>query len=84
MIDARSITQNLRGRWCGSYGLMRCPVHDDRNPSLKIKDDHERRMVLMSIVSPVAHGGTSKPNGGAMVCSKALHGGRARPGRTAK
>lgn len=39
MTDAREITLALGGRWCGSYGLCRCPCHDDRSPSLKIKDD---------------------------------------------
>ena len=27
----------------GHYGLCRCPAHDDRNPSLKIKDDPTNR-----------------------------------------
>jgi hypothetical protein len=28
--------------WCGSYGLVRCPAHDDRKPSLSIRDgEHE-------------------------------------------
>lgn len=39
MHDARSITSALRGKWQGSYGLCRCPVHVDRTPSLKVKDD---------------------------------------------
>jgi hypothetical protein len=39
MIDARSITKALGGRWCGSYGLARCPTHDDRSPSLKVRND---------------------------------------------
>jgi hypothetical protein len=29
--------------WAGSYGLVRCPAHDDRKPSLKIKDDPNKR-----------------------------------------
>ena len=36
---AASITKALGGTWCGSYGLARCPAHDDREPSLKIRDD---------------------------------------------
>ena len=39
MMDARAITIALSGRWCGRYGLARCPAHQDRDPSLKIKDD---------------------------------------------
>ena len=38
-MDARAITIALSGRWCGRYGLAPCPAHDDRDPSLKIKDD---------------------------------------------
>jgi hypothetical protein len=39
MKDARSITLALGGRWHGRYGTARCPVHNDREPSLKVKDD---------------------------------------------
>jgi len=38
-MDARAITKALGGRWQSSYGLCRCPVHADRTPSLKVKDD---------------------------------------------
>jgi hypothetical protein len=38
-MDARAITVALGGRWCGRYGLAPCPAHDDRDPSLKVKDD---------------------------------------------
>jgi hypothetical protein len=43
MTSARAIIKSLGGMWCGSYGLARCPVHDDRKPSLKIKDDKTKR-----------------------------------------
>ena len=36
-MDARELTKALDGRWYGSYGLARCPAHDDRNPSLSIQ-----------------------------------------------
>ena len=39
MIGAQALTKALGGRWCGSYGLVRCPTHDDREPSLKVRDD---------------------------------------------
>jgi putative DNA primase/helicase len=39
MTGARSLTVTLGGRWCGSYGVARCPAHADREPSLKIRDD---------------------------------------------
>ena len=38
-MDARDITKALGGKWAGRYGLARCPVHDDRTPSLKVRDD---------------------------------------------
>jgi hypothetical protein len=42
MMDARAITKTLGGRWCGRYGLARCPSHDDRQPSLKITDNDRK------------------------------------------
>jgi hypothetical protein len=41
-MDARAITSALNGTWQGSYGLCRCPVHADSNPSLKISDSSAR------------------------------------------
>ena len=37
-MTARTITTALGGRWCGSYGMARCPCHEDRTPSLSISD----------------------------------------------
>ena len=37
-MDARSLTHALDGRWLGSYGLAKCPAHEDRTPSLAISD----------------------------------------------
>ena len=42
MLDARSLTKALGGRWQGRYGLCRCPAHADREPSLKIRDDDHK------------------------------------------
>jgi len=39
-MSAREITSSLGGRWRGEYGLARCPVHDDRTPSLKVWEWH--------------------------------------------
>ena len=36
--DAHSLTYALGGQWRGSYGIARCVSHDDRNPSLSIRD----------------------------------------------
>ena len=38
-MDAQAITLALGGRWQGSYGLCRCPAHEDGTPSLKLRDD---------------------------------------------
>jgi putative DNA primase/helicase len=38
-VDARAITDALGGKWQGSYGLCRCPAHEDKTPSLKLRDD---------------------------------------------
>ncbi|MEQ9491536.1 MAG: toprim domain-containing protein [Alphaproteobacteria bacterium] len=37
-MKARDIIIANGGKWYGCYGMMRCPVHDDRNPSLKVSD----------------------------------------------
>jgi hypothetical protein len=42
-MSARAIVKSLHGMWVGSYGLVRCPCHDDRKPSLKIRDDKTKR-----------------------------------------
>jgi hypothetical protein len=33
---AQQITQQLGGKWHGTYGMVCCPTHDDRTPSLKV------------------------------------------------
>ena len=38
MTTAREITRLMGGHWHGAYGMVRCPGHDDRAPSLKICD----------------------------------------------
>ena len=43
---AESLTRQLGGRWHGSYGTARCPVHEDRHPSLSIKDGDSGRLLL--------------------------------------
>ncbi len=37
-MTARRLVQALGGHWHGSYGTARCPAHDDREPSLSIRD----------------------------------------------
>jgi hypothetical protein len=45
MMDARSVTKALGGCWHGRYGMACCPVHDDRKPSLSIRDG-ERLLIV--------------------------------------
>ncbi len=37
-MNAQEITKALGGSWHGSYGTAKCPAHDDRDPSLSIRD----------------------------------------------
>ena len=43
---AKSLTGQFGGRWHGSYGTARCPAHDDRRPSLSLKDGDSGRLLL--------------------------------------
>src|SRR3546814_10556626 len=33
---ARQIVADMGGHWRGSYGMVCCPAHNDRNPSLQV------------------------------------------------
>lgn len=37
-MSAMEITKALGGKWGGSYGMICCPVHEDRTPSCKVSD----------------------------------------------
>ncbi len=37
-MTAREIIKALDGRWGGTSGIACCPAHDDRDPSLSIRD----------------------------------------------
>src|SRR5260221_2252041 len=37
-MSARNLVAALGGRWHGSYGEARCPAHDDRSPSLSVRE----------------------------------------------
>ena len=39
------LTGRIGGRWYGCYGAARCPVHDDRDPSLSIRDGERSVLV---------------------------------------
>lgn len=45
-MTAREILQALGGRWHGSYGMVCCPVHEDRTPSLKVVDGDDGDVIL--------------------------------------
>jgi hypothetical protein len=45
MTPAESLTNRLGGRWHGSYGEALCPAHDDRSPSLSIRDGDRAPLV---------------------------------------
>ena len=45
MTDAQTITRALGGRWHGGYGVARCPAHEDRSPSLSLKDGRDGRLL---------------------------------------
>jgi putative DNA primase/helicase len=35
-MNAKEIVSKMKGYWMGQYGSVKCPCHDDRNPSLTI------------------------------------------------
>jgi len=37
-MTAEVLTKALGGRWHGTYGIAFCPAHEDKNPSLNIRD----------------------------------------------
>lgn len=39
---AAAIVRALRGRWYGAYGVARCPAHEDREPSLSVREEGGR------------------------------------------
>lgn len=43
---ARALVEALDGRWLGSYGMARCPVHDDRTPSLSVRDTKDAKVLV--------------------------------------
>lgn len=38
---AKQLVADLKGHWHGNYGMVCCPAHNDRNPSLRIKPGKE-------------------------------------------
>lgn len=46
MLDARTLTRELGGRWQGRYGLACCPAHGDCNPSMTLAEGRDGRLLL--------------------------------------
>jgi hypothetical protein len=45
-MNAAEITRALGGRWHGRYGMVRCPAHHDRTPSLSITNGTNGRLLV--------------------------------------
>ncbi len=45
-MNAQEISKALGGAWHGSYGTAKCPAHDDREPSLSIRDGADGEPVV--------------------------------------
>ena len=44
-MNAQEIVKALGGRWHGADGVARCPAHDDREPSLSVRDGDDGRLL---------------------------------------
>ena len=44
-MDARTIVEGLGGTWNGSSGMARCPAHDDKKPSLHVRQQGGKVLV---------------------------------------
>ncbi len=44
--SAAEIAETLGGRRCGSGWIARCPAHEDRRPSLSIRDSDDERVLV--------------------------------------
>ena len=71
MTDARTICAALGGRWSGSDGMVRCPCHEDRTPSLSISDGRDGKILVncfsgcdpVDILRALNGQGLSEPSG---------------------
>ena len=43
---ARIIVSSLSGKWSATYGMCRCPAHEDATPSLSVTATREGRVLL--------------------------------------
>jgi putative DNA primase/helicase len=54
-MSAQDITIALRGRWTANRGVARCPCHDDRSPSLSLRDGDEPGRILVHCFAGCDH-----------------------------
>ena len=47
LADAQALTKVLGGKWLGTYGMARCPCHDNENPSLQISQNRNGSDVIV-------------------------------------
>jgi putative DNA primase/helicase len=45
-MTAEMVSRALAGRKTGSCWIARCPVHDDRDPSLSIRDGSDGKVLV--------------------------------------
>ena len=71
-MNAHAICEALGGRWHGSYGMARCPCHEDRTPSLAISDGQDGVLLVncfagcdpVDILRALSDQGLSEPSNG--------------------
>ena len=45
-MNAENLTRALGGKWHGRRGMALCPAHDDKNPSLAIRDGDDGKVLF--------------------------------------
>jgi hypothetical protein len=45
-MSAAEVVAALGGHWRGGYGRARCPAHNDRNPSLSIREAADGKILI--------------------------------------
>ena len=44
-MNAKEVVEKAGGKWQGKYGMIRCPAHDDKNPSCMVSDGENEVIV---------------------------------------